>query len=164
MIQSHCLRGEPETRHRRAIFEDAPAREAPKGPRRARKYWFSLSEHSDSRALEWAIATETADLVNRFRETTLGIEPILLGEGVSSLLQDNEVPTTYLWNPAFVGKPADWGGGLAITRKVAAAVEPHSSTASQAFHVLHRSDADHPELDAADKSRLLRIFAALGCD
>ena len=61
--------------------------------------------------LTWA---GSADLVNRFRENTLGIEPILLGEGGSSLLQDNEVPTTYLWSPAFVGKPADWGDAVDI--------------------------------------------------
>ncbi|MDG1399957.1 MAG: glycosyltransferase [Candidatus Binatia bacterium] len=61
--------------------------------------------------LTWA---GSADLINRFRENTLGIEPILLGEGGASLLQDNEVPTTYLWSPAFVGKPADWGDAVDI--------------------------------------------------
>ena len=61
--------------------------------------------------LTWA---GSADLINRFREQTLGIQPILLGEGGSSLLQDNEVPTTYLWSPAFVGKPADWGDAIDI--------------------------------------------------
>lgn len=61
--------------------------------------------------LTWA---GSADLVNRFREDTLGIEPILLGEGGSSLLHDNEVPTTYLWSPSFVAKPPDWNESIEI--------------------------------------------------
>ena len=61
--------------------------------------------------LTWA---GSADLVNRFREETLGLEPILLGEGGSSLVHDNEVPTTYLWSPSFVPKPADWGDTVEV--------------------------------------------------
>jgi UDP:flavonoid glycosyltransferase YjiC (YdhE family) len=49
-----------------------------------------------------------ADLVNTFREETLKLPPIALGDG-AALLDDNEVPYTYLWPPSLVPKPADWG-------------------------------------------------------
>jgi len=49
-----------------------------------------------------------ADLVNAFREQTLKLPPIALADGVA-LLDDNEVPFTYLWPPRLVPKPADWG-------------------------------------------------------
>ena len=49
-----------------------------------------------------------ADLVNAFREKTLKLPPIALADG-AALLDDNEVPFTYLWPPSVVPKPADWG-------------------------------------------------------
>jgi UDP:flavonoid glycosyltransferase YjiC (YdhE family) len=49
-----------------------------------------------------------ADLVNAFREETLKLPPIALADG-AALLDDNEVPYTYLWPPSLVPKPADWG-------------------------------------------------------
>ncbi len=49
-----------------------------------------------------------ADLVNAFREETLKLPPIALADG-AALLDDNEVPFTYLWPPSLVPKPADWG-------------------------------------------------------
>ncbi|HUL02274.1 MAG TPA: glycosyltransferase [Gemmatimonadales bacterium] len=49
-----------------------------------------------------------ADLVNAFREETLKLAPIALADG-AALLDDNEVPFTYLWPPSLVPKPADWG-------------------------------------------------------
>ena len=49
-----------------------------------------------------------ADLVNTFREETLKLPPIFLTDG-ATLLDDNEVPFTYLWPPSLVAKPADWG-------------------------------------------------------
>jgi hypothetical protein len=48
------------------------------------------------------------DLVNDFRETTLGLEPISITDG-AALLDDNEVPFTYLWPAGLVPKPPDWG-------------------------------------------------------
>jgi sterol 3beta-glucosyltransferase len=47
-----------------------------------------------------------ADLVNAFREKTLNLPPIALSDG-PALLDDNEVPYTYLWPPSLVPKPAD---------------------------------------------------------
>jgi len=49
-----------------------------------------------------------ADLVNAFREETLKLPPIGLADG-AALLDDNEVPFTYLWPAGLVPKPADWG-------------------------------------------------------
>ncbi len=49
-----------------------------------------------------------SDLVNAFREETLKLPPIALADG-AALLDDNEVPFTYLWPPSLVPKPADWG-------------------------------------------------------
>jgi sterol 3beta-glucosyltransferase len=48
------------------------------------------------------------DLVNQFREATLGLPSIALPDG-SALLEDNEVPFTYLWPEGLVPKPPDWG-------------------------------------------------------
>ena len=60
-----------------------------------------------------------ADLVNAFREETLKLAPIALADG-AGLLDDNEVPFTYLWPPSLVPKPADWG--------------PHIDLANFTFH------------------------------
>lgn len=50
-----------------------------------------------------------ADLINRFRQQTLGLRPIELGDGAATLLSDNEVPFTYLFPASVIPKPADWG-------------------------------------------------------
>jgi UDP:flavonoid glycosyltransferase YjiC (YdhE family) len=53
------------------------------------------------------------DLVNRFRVTTLGLEPVstLWAPGQLSRLN---VPTTYLWSPSLCPKPKDWGPEIDI--------------------------------------------------
>lgn len=48
------------------------------------------------------------DLVNTFRQDLLQLPPVSLADG-ASLLEDNEVPFTYLWPASLVPKPADWG-------------------------------------------------------
>jgi UDP:flavonoid glycosyltransferase YjiC (YdhE family) len=63
--------------------------------------------------LSYAIADLLAwsgigDLVNEFREQTLGLPPVALADG-GALLEDNEVPFTYLWPASLVPKPPDWG-------------------------------------------------------
>jgi len=54
------------------------------------------------------------DLVNRFREKTLCLEPVatLWAPGMISRLK---VPYTYMWSPALIPKPADWGDHIDIT-------------------------------------------------
>ena len=49
-----------------------------------------------------------ADLVNSFRGETLKLPALTLAEG-TALLEDHEVPFTYLWSPSLLPKPADWG-------------------------------------------------------
>lgn len=53
------------------------------------------------------------DLVNRFREKTLGLEPVssLWAPGA---LYRMKVPYTYMWSPALVPKPKDWGPEIDI--------------------------------------------------
>ena len=48
------------------------------------------------------------DIVNRFRENTLGLEPVssLWAPGA---LYRMKVPYTYMWSPSLVPKPRDWG-------------------------------------------------------
>jgi sterol 3beta-glucosyltransferase len=48
------------------------------------------------------------DLVNTFRTETLGLRPVTLTDG-AALLEDHEVPFTYLWPASLVPKPQDWG-------------------------------------------------------
>lgn len=53
------------------------------------------------------------DIVNRFRERTLGLEPVssLWAPGA---LYRMHVPYTYLWSPSLVPKPKDWGPEIDI--------------------------------------------------
>ena len=48
------------------------------------------------------------DLVDDFRTKTLNLAPITLADG-ASLLDDYEVPFTYLWPESLVPKPKEWG-------------------------------------------------------
>ncbi|KAG0127500.1 hypothetical protein HOY82DRAFT_672068 [Tuber indicum] len=54
------------------------------------------------------------DLVNKFRQKTLGLEPVatLWAPGMISRLK---VPFTYMWSPALIPKPYDWGDHIDIT-------------------------------------------------
>ncbi|KAK3686268.1 hypothetical protein LTR37_019991 [Vermiconidia calcicola] len=48
------------------------------------------------------------DIVNRFRENTLRLEPVSALWAPGALYR-MKVPYTYLWSPALVPKPRDWG-------------------------------------------------------
>ena len=48
------------------------------------------------------------DLVDTFRTGTLKLPPIALTDG-AALLEDHEVPFTYLWPTSLVPRPTDWG-------------------------------------------------------
>jgi hypothetical protein len=58
-----------------------------------------------------------ADIVNDFRERTLGLEPISLTHG-PALLDDAEVPMTYLFPERLVPRPPDWGANVDLTNFV----------------------------------------------
>jgi UDP:flavonoid glycosyltransferase YjiC (YdhE family) len=55
--------------------------------------------------------TGIGDLVDDFRTKTLSLPPITLADG-ASLLDDHEVPFTYLWPASLVPKPKDWGSHI----------------------------------------------------
>lgn len=55
--------------------------------------------------LMWA---GTSDLVNDFRKS-IDLDPILMGENGSGLLSRVSVPFAYMWSPALIPKPKDWG-------------------------------------------------------
>ncbi|KIX02480.1 uncharacterized protein Z518_08421 [Rhinocladiella mackenziei CBS 650.93] len=54
------------------------------------------------------------DVINRFRERSLGLEPISImwAPGMVSRLR---IPWTYCWSPALIPKPADWGSFIDIS-------------------------------------------------
>ncbi|MCJ1402082.1 hypothetical protein MMC11_005301 [Xylographa trunciseda] len=54
------------------------------------------------------------DIINRFREKSLGLEPITLmwAPGIASRLR---IPYTYCWSPALIPKPKDWGPHISIS-------------------------------------------------
>ncbi|KAI9817207.1 MAG: hypothetical protein M1827_001320 [Pycnora praestabilis] len=54
------------------------------------------------------------DVVNRFREKNLGLEPIsvMWAPGMASRLK---IPYTYCWSPALIPKPKDWGSHITIS-------------------------------------------------
>jgi sterol 3beta-glucosyltransferase len=70
-------------------------------------------------AMDLLIWSGIADLVNAFRRETLGLPPLSLADG-AALLEDHEVPFTYLWPGRLLPKPADWG--------------PHVDLANFTFH------------------------------
>ena len=54
------------------------------------------------------------DVINKFRERSLGLEPISImwAPGMVSRLQ---IPWTYCWSPALIPKPADWAKYIDIS-------------------------------------------------
>ncbi|QSZ29661.1 hypothetical protein DSL72_004177 [Monilinia vaccinii-corymbosi] len=54
------------------------------------------------------------DVINRFRERALGLDPISLiwAPGMLSRLR---IPYTYCWSPALIPKPKDWGKHISIS-------------------------------------------------
>ncbi|KIW19765.1 hypothetical protein PV08_00339 [Exophiala spinifera] len=54
------------------------------------------------------------DVINRFRERSLGLEPISImwAPGMLSRLR---IPWTYCWSPALIPKPTDWGSYIDIS-------------------------------------------------
>ena len=57
----------------------------------------------------------TADLVNDFREHTLGLRQVPLGPHGASLVHELEVPHAYLWSRCLLDKPEDWGPRIDVT-------------------------------------------------
>ncbi|KAG7118602.1 Sterol 3-beta-glucosyltransferase UGT80A2 like protein [Verticillium longisporum] len=53
------------------------------------------------------------DLVNRWREDTLCLEPIATSEGCR-LLESLAIPFAYFFSPALVPRPVDWGSNIDV--------------------------------------------------
>jgi UDP:flavonoid glycosyltransferase YjiC (YdhE family) len=58
--------------------------------------------------IDLIVWTGISDLVDTFRTETLKLSPLTLTDG-AALLEDHEVPFTYLWPESLVPKPEDWG-------------------------------------------------------
>src|SRR5262249_15744345 len=58
--------------------------------------------------IDLIVWTGISDLVDEFRKKTLKLPPLTLTDG-AALLEDHEVPFTYLWPESLVPKPEDWG-------------------------------------------------------
>jgi UDP:flavonoid glycosyltransferase YjiC (YdhE family) len=54
------------------------------------------------------------DVINRFRQKTLGLEPVNL-IWAPGMLQRLKIPHTYCWSPALIPKPKDWGQTISIS-------------------------------------------------
>ncbi|KAI7091795.1 UDP-Glycosyltransferase/glycogen phosphorylase, partial [Hortaea werneckii] len=54
------------------------------------------------------------DVINRFREKSLGLEPVSL-VWAPGMLQRLKIPHTYCWSPALIPKPKDWGQHISIS-------------------------------------------------
>ncbi|KAH8698656.1 putative UDP-glucose,sterol transferase [Talaromyces proteolyticus] len=54
------------------------------------------------------------DIINRFREKSLGLEPISI-VWAPSMIPRMRIPYTYCWSPALIPKPNDWAGHIDIS-------------------------------------------------
>ena len=54
------------------------------------------------------------DVINRFRQKSLGLEPISL-MWAPGMLQRLKIAHTYCWSPALIPKPKDWGQNISIS-------------------------------------------------
>ncbi|MCJ1314633.1 hypothetical protein MMC25_008315 [Agyrium rufum] len=54
------------------------------------------------------------DIINRFREKSLGLEPVSLmwAPGMASRMR---IPYTYCWSPSLIPKPKDWAAHISIS-------------------------------------------------
>ncbi|KAH0559844.1 hypothetical protein GP486_003641 [Trichoglossum hirsutum] len=87
------------------------------------------------------------DVINRFREKSLGLEPVsvMWAPGMISRLR---IPHTYCWSPALIPKPKDWG--------------PHISISGFYFLSLASSYTPPPDLDAFLSSGPAPIYIGFG--
>ena len=63
--------------------------------------------------IDLLVSAGIGDLVDAFRTKTLGLAPLSLTDG-AALLDDHEVPFTYLWPACLVPKPPDWGSHIEL--------------------------------------------------
>jgi hypothetical protein len=63
--------------------------------------------------LELTEIDRLGDLVNDWRVSSLGLEPVPGMEG-HRLAEALEIPFTYCWSPSLVPKPSDWGSHISM--------------------------------------------------
>jgi sterol 3beta-glucosyltransferase len=61
--------------------------------------------------IDLLVAAGISDLVDAFRTKTLGLPAMALTD-LAAVLDDHEVPTTYLWPASLVPKPREWGAHI----------------------------------------------------
>ncbi|KAK5114000.1 hypothetical protein LTR62_003123 [Meristemomyces frigidus] len=54
------------------------------------------------------------DIINKFRQKSLGLEPISL-VWAPGMMQRLKIPHTYCWSPSLIPKPKDWGQQVSIS-------------------------------------------------
>lgn len=118
-----------------------PLARIPPGEHRAAKNYLS---YGISGLLIWS---GLGDLINDFREQTLALPPVPAGDGYA-LLDDHEVPFTYLWPPSLVPKPDDWG--------------PHIDLANFVFYDQGQNYRPPPELSAFLAAGEAPIYVGFG--
>ncbi|KAL8737175.1 MAG: hypothetical protein Q9181_001964 [Wetmoreana brouardii] len=87
------------------------------------------------------------DIINRFRERSLGLEPVSLmwAPGMANRLR---IPYTYCWSPALIPKPRDWG--------------PHISISGFYFLALASQFTPDPELASFLEARPPPVYIGFG--
>ncbi|PNS21582.1 Sterol 3-beta-glucosyltransferase [Sphaceloma murrayae] len=87
------------------------------------------------------------DIVNRFRQSTLGLDPVSL-IWAPGMLARLHVPHTYCWSPALIPKPKDW--------------KRHISISGFYFLSLASNFTPQPELDAFLKAGPPPVYIGFG--
>jgi UDP:flavonoid glycosyltransferase YjiC (YdhE family) len=64
--------------------------------------------------VEMMIWQGLGEVINRFRERVLGLDPISL-IWAPGMLTRLRIPYTYCWSPALIPKPNDWGQYISIS-------------------------------------------------
>ncbi|TKX25802.1 hypothetical protein C1H76_1948 [Elsinoe australis] len=87
------------------------------------------------------------DIINRFRQSTLGLDPISL-VWAPGMLARLKIPHTYCWSPALIPKPKDW--------------KRHISISGFYFLSLASNYTPEPELDAFLKAGPPPVYIGFG--
>ncbi|KAJ9248308.1 CAZyme family GT1 [Paecilomyces variotii] len=73
----------------------------------------SLTNYMTYALVEMMTWQGLGDVINHFRERSLGLEPISV-TWAAVMLARLRIPYTYCWSPALIPKPNDWGGHIDV--------------------------------------------------
>lgn len=88
------------------------------------------------------------DIINAFRTTRLGLEPLNMTTG-STLLSSSGVPWTYCWSEGLIPKPKDWARNIGKAH-LYNWVEEADHTDISGFYFLEGSTGFEPDKDLAE--------------